>query len=105
MFTGDLIRNANTLTFLSHYPLCVLHTRTRVSWFTSWEVMASSLRKNSGELGPEKVVVGKSQKDLVSLQLRSSQTECPKNPLWCSDEGQERHPNPQVRSRFNKRNF
>ena len=58
MLTGDLIRNSSALTFISHHPLHALHTLTREPWFTSWEVPTSSLMKNSGELGPEKVKGG-----------------------------------------------
>lgn len=48
------MRNSNALTFVSHLPLYVLHILTRVPCFTGWEVIAFSLRKNSGEQRPEK---------------------------------------------------
>lgn len=100
MFTGELIRDSKILSTYLPPPFCV-HTLTGVSWFISREVPASSLGKSSGELGPKNVIEGSS----FSPALDPPQNECPRDPLWCSDKGQKKSPNLQVRSRFGKQTF
>lgn len=96
------MRNANALTFVSHLLLRVLHILSRVPCFTCWEVIASSLRKNSGEQGPEKekIIEGSSFSPCPNPPNRMSQ-ESTLVFRWKSEEAN----NTQVRSRFGDRTF
>ena len=102
VFTGDLISNSEALTFISYYPIPVLHTLTKVSWFTSWDITASSFMKNAGEVEPEKRWV-RGRSDFSPVQ--DSPHRMPQEPTLAFRQGQERQTNPQVRGGFWKITF
>lgn len=97
VFTGDLISNSEALTFISYYPVPVLHTLTKVSWFTSWDITASSFMKNAGKLKPEKGWV-RGRSDFSPVQ--DSPHRMPQESTLAFRQGRERQTNPQVRWGF-----
>lgn len=73
-----------------HPPiLCVPHTN-QSTWFTGWEVTAPSLRKNSGELEPEK---GKATEGPSFSPAHNPPDRMSQESSRCSDEGQKRQAN------------
>lgn len=96
VFTGDLISNSEALTFISYYPVPVLHTLTKISWFTSWDITTYSFLKNVGELEPEKGWV-RGRSDFSPAQDSPGM---PQESTLAFRQHEERQTNPQVRWGF-----